>query len=137
MPRTTTMATTTNLSDFSRKRLSCSATASKMIQGIRKLAAAEEREPDRQLLHRFVEGQDESAFQALARRHGPLVMGVCRRVLRHKQDAEDAFQATFLVLARKAASIDKKDSLSGWLYKVAYHAAIKARAQAAAKRKIE
>jgi RNA polymerase sigma factor (sigma-70 family) len=106
------------------------ATASKVIQHIRKLAAAEDRchQPDRELLERFVDRQDESAFQALVRRHGPLVSGVCRRVLRHEQDAEDAFQATFLVLARKAGSIGKKDSLSGWLYKVAYHAALKARA---------
>ncbi len=108
------------------------ATAAKVIQQIRKLAAVEDRshQTDRQLLECFVDRQDESAFHALVRRHGPLVLGVCRRVLRHEQDAEDAFQATFLILARKAASIGKKDSLCGWLYKVAYHAAIKARLRA-------
>src|SRR6266852_4553898 len=61
--------------------------------------------PDHQLLERFVAGQQEDAFTAIVHRHGPMVVGVCRRLLRESHDIEDAFQATFLVLARKAASI--------------------------------
>src|ERR1700736_4615132 len=70
---------------------------------------------DAQLLARFVAGS-EPAFGALVRRHGPMVLGVCRRVLGHLQDAEDAFQATFLVLAKKAASVVKRESVSCWLH---------------------
>src|SRR2546423_10184395 len=83
---------------------------------------------DGQLLERFVQHRDETAFAALVARHGPLVLGVCRRVLRHQQDTEDAFQATFVVLARKARSICKQTSLASWLYKVAYRIALRARA---------
>jgi RNA polymerase sigma factor (sigma-70 family) len=83
--------------------------------------------PDQQLLDRFVNHREELAFTALVRRHGPLVLGVCRRVLRHEHDAEDAFQATFLVLAQRAASINKRASVSSWLYQVAYHVANKTR----------
>src|SRR5215207_8292932 len=78
---------------------------------------------DGQLLQRYVRYQDETAFAALVTRHGPLVLGVCRRVLHHQQDTEDAFQATFVVLARKARSICKQASLASWLYKVAYRIA--------------
>jgi RNA polymerase sigma factor (sigma-70 family) len=82
---------------------------------------------DRQLLERFVAGE-ESAFAALVQRHGALVLGVCRRVLQNGHDAEDAFQATFLVLAKKAASVGWKDSIGNWLHAVAYRIAMKTRA---------
>jgi RNA polymerase sigma factor (sigma-70 family) len=83
---------------------------------------------DAQLLERFIENRDEAAFSALVARHGSMVMGVCLRVTRNHQDAEDAFQATFLVLARKAASISSRDLLANWLYGVAHNTALKARA---------
>jgi len=88
---------------------------------------------DAQLLSRFAEARDataESAFRELINRHGGLVMGVCRQVLRHSQDADDAFQATFLVLVRKARSIQVRESLGPWLYSVAYRTAQRARASA-------
>jgi RNA polymerase sigma factor (sigma-70 family) len=110
-----------------------------VLRHVRELVAAEGTRgaTDGQLLHRFSRGRDESAFAALVRRHGPLVLGVCRRVLRQEQDAEDVFQATFLVLARKAGSLDRRGSLGGWLYQVAYHMALKARRRAAARQKRE
>jgi RNA polymerase sigma factor (sigma-70 family) len=87
--------------------------------------------PDGQLLERFIRRQDEAAFAALVRRHGPMVLAVCQRVLRHAQDAEDAFQATFLVLVHKAASLKNQSLLANWLYGVAYRTAQHARARAA------
>jgi RNA polymerase sigma factor (sigma-70 family) len=86
---------------------------------------------DAQLLTRFVERGDEAAFEALVRRHAPMVMGVCRRLLRNTQDVEDAVQVVFLVLAQKAASVRPREAVAGWLYGVARKAALKARAVAA------
>src|SRR5207247_6200709 len=77
---------------------------------------------------------DEAAFEALVQRHGAMVLGVCRRVVGQAQDVEDTFQATFLVLARKAASVQPREALGRWLYGVAFHTALKARAAAARRR---
>ena len=82
---------------------------------------------DAQLLERFVARRDDPAFAALVVRHGPMVLGVCRRLVRDAQEAEDAFQATFLVLARKAAVIQRQPLLAGWLYGVAYRVAVRLR----------
>jgi RNA polymerase sigma factor (sigma-70 family) len=84
---------------------------------------------DGQLLERFVGGRDQAAFEALFWRHAPMVLAVCRRLL-GSADAEDAFQATFLVLVRKAASIGRREAVGGWLYRVAYRVALRARASA-------
>jgi len=85
---------------------------------------------DGQLLECYLLRRDEAAFEALVRRHGPMVLGVCRRVVGNVHDAEDAFQATFLVLVRKAATIGKRGAVGNWLFGVAYRAALKARAVA-------
>jgi RNA polymerase sigma-70 factor (ECF subfamily) len=92
---------------------------------------------DGELLARFVARRDEPAFEALVRRHGPMVLGVCRRILRDHHDAEDAFQATFLVLARKAWSVRPAELLASWLYGVARQTAVKARAVNARRRSRE
>jgi RNA polymerase sigma factor (sigma-70 family) len=107
-----------------------------VLQHLRRLAGPHPaaQPPDGQLLERFIAGRDEAAFAALVRRHGPMVLNVCRSVLRHEQDAEDAFQATFLVLARRAASLREPAAVAGWLYEVAYRIALKAQAQAARRR---
>ncbi len=83
--------------------------------------------PDAELLLRLTHGGDRAAFELLLWRHGPMVWGVCRRVLGHCQDAEDVFQATFLTLARKSGTIGDGTSLAGWLYRVAFRAALAAR----------
>src|SRR5262249_58185574 len=92
-------------------------------------ASGHEAEPatDHCLLERFGRLGDEGAFAALVRRHGPRVLAVCRRVLRHEQDAEDAFQATFLVLARRATALHWQDSVGNWLHEVASRLAREAR----------
>jgi RNA polymerase sigma-70 factor (ECF subfamily) len=92
---------------------------------------------DGQLLERYARSREEAAFAALLRRHGPMVWGVCRRVLHAHEDAEDAFQATFLVLIRKATSVTPRDLVANWLYGVAHQTALKARATPAKRRQRE
>src|SRR5437016_869341 len=96
-----------------------------VLQHIRRLVGVEAVRAlsDVQLLRNFLSNHDDVAFAALLERHGPLVWRVCQRVLRHRQNAEDVFQATFLTLARKAASIRKQASLACWLHGVAYRLA--------------
>jgi RNA polymerase sigma factor (sigma-70 family) len=108
-----------------------------ILRQIRALAGASTtlERTDHELLQDFAAARDEAAFAALVRRYGPLVFSVCRHVLRHEQDAEDAFQATFLVLARKAASIHKKEAVGGWLHGVAYRTAMNARRAMTCRRK--
>jgi RNA polymerase sigma factor (sigma-70 family) len=84
---------------------------------------------DSQLLARYAASSDDAAFAALVARHGPMVIATCRAVLDHEQDVEDAFQATFLLLARKARSVRAGDALGGWLHRVAYRAAVQAGAE--------
>jgi RNA polymerase sigma factor (sigma-70 family) len=103
-----------------------------LLRHLRKLATpSDDTVSDRELLHRFAERRDEGAFASLMRRHGPMVLRVCRRVLKHGPDAEDAFQATFLTLARKAGAVRWHDSAAGWLYGVARNTARRARDAAA------
>src|SRR5215475_3980533 len=92
---------------------------------------------DQQLLERFVARNDQAAFGELLKRYGWTVWWVCRRVLAQDQDAEDAFQAVFFVLARKAASIRKGEAVGSWLYRVAYRIAMRARKLATRRQKTE
>src|SRR5262249_53130845 len=89
---------------------------------------------DGQLLDQFLTRRDESAFETLVCRHGPMVLGVCRRVLRHAQDVEDAFQATFIVLVRKAHAVVPRENVANWLYGVAFRTSLKARTMTAKRR---
>src|SRR5262249_9917133 len=89
---------------------------------------------DRQLLDDFAARRDETAFRALVARHRPMVLRVCRRMLNHEQDAEDAFPATFLVLARNSVSIRMRDTVASWLHGVAYRTAMKAKRSALRRR---
>jgi RNA polymerase sigma factor (sigma-70 family) len=108
------------------------------LRRLRRLVASlGEAAPDPELLQLYLERRDESAFAALLERHGPMVFGVCRSVLRHCHDAEEAFQATFLVLARRADSIRRRDRLGSWLHGVAYRVAQKARAAEARRRALQ
>ncbi len=99
-----------------------------VLRHLRRLASAREPAEDAELLARYVACRDEEAFTGIVRRHGPMVLGVCRRLLRRTDDAEDAFQITFLVLVRKAATIRKPGSLASWLHGVACRVAGKLRA---------
>ena len=92
---------------------------------------------DGQLLARYAASNDGPAFAALVARHGPMVLATCRAVLRHEHDVEDAFQATFLVLARKAPSVRAGDALGGWLHRVAYRVAVQANIEARRRRRYE
>src|SRR5262245_53810250 len=94
---------------------------SHVLDRARRLAAGDPAAPpDAVLLARFVALRDEAAFAALVARHGSMLFSVCRRVLHDRHDAEDACQATFLVLARKASSIRRKTTLGAWLHGVAF-----------------
>ena len=92
---------------------------------------------DAELLGRFLEQQDEAAFHGLVKRHGPMVLDVCHSVLHNAADAEDAFQATFMVLANKAGSVRKAESVGCRLHGVAYRTACNARRRAAVQRRCE
>src|SRR4051794_19599915 len=105
-----------------------------VIRHIRAVGGAADDPPDAALLSRFSATGDEAAFAELVRRHGPMVLGVCRRLLADAHAADDAFQATFLVLARKAGRLRRPDLLGPWLYGVARRVAAKARAAAARRR---
>jgi RNA polymerase sigma factor (sigma-70 family) len=111
----------------------CTAQLDPILRHLRKLATVGER-TDQQLLDAFAARRDEAAFTALVARHGPMVLRVCRRALGHEQDAEDAFQATFLVLARDTGLIRKREALADWLHGVAYRTAMKAKRSAARRR---
>src|SRR5882724_920566 len=115
------------------------AVSSLILRVIRQIAEDPEMRAasDRDLLQQFSERRDTDAFHALLRRHGPMVLDVCRGVLGNEANAEDAFQATFLILARKAASIRKAASVGSWLHSVAYRTALQARAQEATRKKNE
>jgi RNA polymerase sigma-70 factor (ECF subfamily) len=100
------------------------------LRHLRNVARQHEDGPvkDAKLLERFIAHRDEEAFELLVRRHGPMVLGVCKRVLGNATDAEDAFQATFLVLVRKATSIRPRSRVGNWLHGVAHKTALKANA---------
>ncbi len=113
-----------------------SETAHLLAKHLRTLSAAARADslPDRELIQRFAAQRDEDVFAALVRRHGPMVLRVCQRILHNAHDAEDVFQATFLVLSRKAASLRRAESLACWLHGIAHRLALKARTQLARQR---
>ena len=107
-----------------------------VVQQIGRMAGRPSNEglSDGQLLHELDGEQQGTAFAVLVRRHGPMVLGVCRRMLGNAHDAEEAFQATFLVFFRRAHALGRRGSIANWLYTVAYHVALKARAGHARRR---
>jgi RNA polymerase sigma factor (sigma-70 family) len=118
--------------------MSSSALSAGLRQLRHQLAAPQRREDsDEQLLHAFTSRRDDNAFAALVHRHGPMVLKVCRRLLGQEQDAEDVFQATFLVLARNASSLRNKGSLASFLHGIAYRLARDAKRSAERRRKYE
>jgi DNA-directed RNA polymerase specialized sigma24 family protein len=112
-----------------------STTLGEVLGHLRRICAEDARDlTDGELLERFLTRHEQAAFTLLLVRHGPMVLGVCRRVLGHSHGAEDCFQATFMVLVRRAASLQKQQPLGSWLHGVAQLIAMRARAQAAARR---
>lgn len=103
-----------------------------VLRQIRRLVARPNRveQSDEELLERFVVSREEEAFASLVRRHGPMVLGVCLRLLRNRHDAEDAFQATFLTLVRKGSTIRQRGALASWLYRVAFRISLRLKARA-------
>jgi RNA polymerase sigma factor (sigma-70 family) len=111
------------------------ANVNRVVRHLRESAGPPTAAPtDRQLLVGFCAGGDQAAFAKLVGRHGAMVLRVCRRVLRHEQDAEDAFQATFLVLAKKATSVRRTEALASWLHGVAHRVALRAKRDAGRRR---
>ncbi|MDB5307235.1 MAG: hypothetical protein JWO38_1437, partial [Gemmataceae bacterium] len=113
--------------------------ADRLLPALRRVVRARETadRTDGQLLTAFVHDRDPDAFAVLVRRHGPMVLGVCRRVVGDAHAAEDAFQAVFLVLARRAAAVRPREQVGNWLYGVAYRTALKARMVLARRRSRE
>src|SRR5438128_12515815 len=102
----------------------------KVIEHLRRMVPDETAPSDRELLECFITRRDEASFAILVRRHGAMVWGVCQRILGNHHDAEDAFQATFLVLVRKAASLASRELVANWLYGVCHRTTLKAKAVA-------
>src|SRR5262249_21150226 len=119
--------------------MSQSQPGSLLLQQIRRMlrGQADGELADAELLRRYTASSDEAAFAGLLRRHAGLVWGVCRRLLPREQDAEDAFQATFLVLAERAGTIRRAQSVGSWLYGVAHRIATRARRQERRRREQE
>ena len=111
--------------------------ANKIIEHLRRIMVSGGNASDGKLLCMFIEQRDEAAFEALVRRHGKMVLGVCRRLLHQQQDVEDAFQSVFLVLVRKAKSIRPREMVGNWLYGVARQTAIRVRSMNAKNRRRE